>query len=573
MMRRKAVKRSPRLIVLEGADGVGKSALAVTLARRLENLGEKTCVVSFPGREIGTLGAHIYEVHHEPKRFGIEKMTAASKQLLHVAAHIDMIEANLQPWLRDGKTVILDRFWWSTWVYGRIEGVSVNVLDTIINVEREMWGRTRPALTVLVRRREPLDRDVDLPAWNKIQSHYSELAMRVRTEAPVLFLDDSPSPEVACRSVLMALDERAAEVRGLSRQEILIDLATPEQATGAPVVLTHLSPIKATAAYDTYWRFAFKRQEIFFKRLEGRPAPWTDDPILQTFKFTNAYRASDRVSQFLIKDVIYGTQYPTNPEEVFFRTILFKLFNKIGTWELLERVIGPILYSEYSFDRYDDVLTQAMARGERIYSGAYIMPSGGRVLGSSIKHRNHLRLLERMMADDAPRKIQNAKTMHAAFDILLTYPMIGEFLAYQYIIDLNYSEMVCFSERDFVVPGPGALDGIRKCFTDLGGLNEPEVIRFIADQQDREFERLGLSFRSLCGRPLQLIDCQNLFCEVNKYSRVHHPDLAGISGRTRIKQRFSQNPSPISYWYPPKWGLNDRIIGALPNQILTKETL
>ncbi|MCK9912538.1 putative DNA base hypermodification protein, partial [Microbacteriaceae bacterium K1510] len=69
---------------------------------------------------------------------------------------------------------------------------------------------------------------------------------------------------------------------------------------------------------------------------------------------------------------------------------------------------------------------------------------------------------------------------------------------------------------EFVMPGPGALDGIRKCFSSLGGLNEPEIIRLMADIQSDEFARLGLQFRSLFGRSLQLIDCQNLFCEVDK---------------------------------------------------------
>jgi hypothetical protein len=58
---------------------------------------------------------------------------------------------------------------------------------------------------------------------------------------------------------------------------------------------------------------------------------------------------------------------------------------------------------------------------------------------------------------------------------------------------------------------------------------------------------------------LQLIDCQNLFCEVDKYARVYHPEMTGKSGRSRIKQRFHPKASPIDYWYPPKWGLNERI--------------
>ena len=79
------------------------------------------------------------------------------------------------------------------------------------------------------------------------------------------------------------------------------------------------------------------------------------------------------------------------------------------------------------------------------------------------------------------------------------------------------------------------------------------------DKQADEFDRLGLRFKSLWGRPLQLIDCQNLFCEVDKYARIAHPDVVGLTGRTRIKQIYKPSQSPIDYWYPPKWEINDKI--------------
>ena len=96
-----------------------------------------------------------------------------------------------------------------------------------------------------------------------------------------------------------------------------------------------------------------------FRKLEGKEPPWTDDPIIARHKFTNAYRASDRVSQYLIRNVIYhGDQ---SVSEVFFRTILFKLFNKIETWELLRSQLGEITWEGYSFDRVDLVLSDALA--------------------------------------------------------------------------------------------------------------------------------------------------------------------------------------------------------------------
>ena len=139
-----------------------------------------------------------------------------------------------------------------------------------------------------------------------------------------------------------------------------------------------ISPLKPTPVYDTYWRFAAERQRIFFRRVHQQPAPWTDDPVLQLHKFTNAYRASDRASQYLIRRVIYRDDLPGDPPEVVFRILLFKIFNRIETWELFERTLGPITYSDFSFKAYDKVLTKAMKQGESIYSAAYIMPSGGR---------------------------------------------------------------------------------------------------------------------------------------------------------------------------------------------------
>jgi hypothetical protein len=325
------------------------------------------------------------------------------------------------------------------------------------------------------------------------------------------------------------------------------------------MTLRHLLPAQPTVVLDTYWRFAAKRQDVFFRRFEGLPTPWSDDPILSTYKFTNAYRASDRVSQHLIRNVIYRDDLPADCSETFFRILLFKLFNKIETWELLERKLGHIVYSEYSFAEYDRILSDALDAGKKIYSAAYIMPSGGSTYGYPRKHQNHLRLVEQMMRDKLPEKIASARSMQSAFELLRAYPTIGDFLAYQFVTDINYSEIINFTEMDFVVPGPGALDGLRKCFSDYGGLNEPELIRLMVDIQEAEFSRLGLEFRSLWGRRLHLIDCQNLFCEVDKYSRVYHPDIAGISGRTRIKQKYGASKPRISYWYPPKWGLNAAI--------------
>ena len=322
--------------------------------------------------------------------------------------------------------------------------------------------------------------------------------------------------------------------------------------------LHYLKSFDLSIAYETYWSFACKRQDIYFSRLKQEDRPWTQDPVLNVHKFTNAYRASDRVSQYLIKNVIYRDDLPNSAEEIFFRIMLFKLFNKIETWELLEQSFGSISFKDYSFDAYDKVLQKAMERKFRIYSAAYIIPPASS-FGFDRKHQNHLQLLQKMMSDNLVGKLAKTNKMKQAFELIKAYPTMGDFLAYQFVTDINYSEITNFSEMEFVVPGPGARDGLRKCFKDNKKFNEQELIQLMADHQEEEFSRLGLSFKSLWGRPLQLIDCQNLFCEVDKYSRVAHPEIMGVSGRTRIKQKYNYTGELEQPWFPPKWNINEKI--------------
>jgi hypothetical protein len=250
------------------------------------------------------------------------------------------------------------------------------------------------------------------------------------------------------------------------------------------------------------------------------------------------------------------------PEDLFFRILLFKLFNKISTWQLLEEKVGPITFRTYRYNMYDEVLTRALQDGRAIYSAAYIMPSAG-AFGHRRKHRNHLALLEAMMRDSLCSKIGRAPDMATAFRLLRAYPSVGDFLAYQLVTDLNYSELTHFDENEFVVPGPGAVDGIQKAFHDTAGVADADLIRLMVDTQEEEFSQRGLKFRDLFGRPLMCIDCQNLFCEVGKYARVVHPEHPGQAGRVRIKQRFTPSGVLARPWFPPKWGINGRVAMAL----------
>ena len=221
------------------------------------------------------------------------------------------------------------------------------------------------------------------------------------------------------------------------------------------------------------------------------------------------------------------------------------------------------MIDSFDVERYARIL-ENRTRDAPIYSAAYIMPSPP--FGHARKHVNHLELVKRMIADKTWTRMLDSGGLEGAFKVLRGYPSLGDFLAFQFTIDFNYGPAMSFEESEFVVAGPGARDGIRKCFIDTAGLSEADVIRFMAETAEDHFKRLGLAFDTLWGRPLQPIDCQNVFCEVDKYARVVHPEATGKSGRSRIKQRFIPTAQPVPQWYPPKWNLRMEAEGAVPQR-------
>ena len=178
-----------KLFVFEGPDGVGKSSLAKWFKTNLQESGIKASLFSFPGKEAGTLGRHVYELHHDPSRFGIDDLTAGSLQLLHVAAHIDAIELRIKPLLESGETVVLDRFWWSTFVYGLVGGVARSTLCQMIEVERSVWHPIAPDRFFLVMRAAPL-RPEPVELWPRWRDAYLSLANKEKERHPVLLVEN-----------------------------------------------------------------------------------------------------------------------------------------------------------------------------------------------------------------------------------------------------------------------------------------------------------------------------------------------------------------------------------------------
>lgn len=306
--------------------------------------------------------------------------------------------------------------------------------------------------------------------------------------------------------------------------------------------------------YDIYWYFASERQRIFEKRTRGEAQPWTDDPILGKYKFCNVFRVTDRVSQYMIRNVCYHDE-PCTHEDRLFQIVAFRMFSKIETWESVHEFLGryPLLddLADGSFTR---ALEYANNTNGGLYTHAFILCAAD-AYGQGRKYLNHVELFRHMfLADALGEKLLVAQTLREVYDLLHAYPLMGDFMSYQIAIDLNYSDNIHFSENDFTQAGPGALRGMKKMFTDFGDYTPSEIILWMVANQEEEFKRLNLPFNGLFGRPLHAIDCQGLFCEMDKYCREAVPELT--SARKKIKTKYDMPREPMELFLPPKWGLN-----------------
>lgn len=322
----------------------------------------------------------------------------------------------------------------------------------------------------------------------------------------------------------------------------------------ATVHVRRAPPEPRRGVYELYWTFASRRQAAFEARLTGKTWPWADDRILQTFKFCNVFRAADRVSQFMIRDVAYGRDAESTARDRTFQIVAFRTFSKIETWLGVKNLLGGApRIEDLRTGAFERALDRVKASTGGLYTGAFIL-CANKAFGFDEKHRNHVGLFKHMFLENAcAERILQSPSLEDVVGLLQSFPLLGPFMAYQTAIDLNYSDLIDFSENDYTQAGPGALRGLKKAFSTLGDYTPAETILWMVERQDQEFSRLGLPFSGLFGRKLHGIDCQGLFCELDKYCREAVPELT--SARSRIKAKYVATQGPIELFFPPKWGL------------------
>ncbi len=254
-----------------------------------------------------------------------------------------------------------------------------------------------------------------------------------------------------------------------------------------------------------YW--IHERENIRILKESGEPKPWSKDKVFQETYFCNARREDDKVTKYIRK-------YWDDPSMIFSDMTLCRLLNRIET---LENTPVPSLMSnadEWSFAA-DEILHAMSARGEQIWSGAYIVSTNGLSM-SKIDYA--IDLVSKVMAMES--LLQCVTTCSGAHTALMQIKGLGSFLAAQIVADVkNTKGTLLYKSEDkktFSAHGPGSLRGLAWLFQrdKVSPKEYPELIERAAEIV--QFNCYSEDFFS----KFDYQDLQNCLCEFDKYMRV-----------------------------------------------------
>ena len=300
-----------------------------------------------------------------------------------------------------------------------------------------------------------------------------------------------------------------------------------------------MEPVINKDNINLFWKYIIKRYNIYLKRKNNESYPWTDDPILLKWKFTNVFREDDPGTIYVIDKIIPNFQ--NDFQNLLFNVIIYRLYNKINTMDY----IG--LQKIDTFDKQIlEVRLRVLSITDKVFTNAFIVSSFAFISRDCDKIGRTCILLEKIrdMIPELSKNILENKDSEFTYNSLLGIPGIGKFLAYQIAVDLGYWNQEIFNEDECVVSGPGCISGIDKLFVDKGELNYEECIQHLCNIQKQGFLDNGYDmnelFKDRKQRYLNLMAMENCLCEISKYLKVYYK-----KGRARNKYRFTEKISSI----------------------------
>lgn len=275
--------------------------------------------------------------------------------------------------------------------------------------------------------------------------------------------------------------------------------------------------IPLAGSAESFFAFLRERYHVLLRRRAGQPAPWTDDPILQAWRFCNVRREDDKVTVWFRENIRDPLR---NHPSVFFSTIAFRWFNTIETGEALR----PWLLGPWNRDEVQRTLETILGRGGHIFTGAFM-------INSAPGKPKHIDVLDNL--DWVASWLENnawgnfVTSKQRCFESLLNVPRLGNFAAYQIVVDLQYTYLLEKAPdlQTFTVAGPGCAKGIGLCFGD-----DPKLFSYGTKADQKVMLEIMRDVLDIAEDPsmwpeewpkFMLSDIENGFCEYAKWRSGH----------------------------------------------------
>jgi hypothetical protein len=269
--------------------------------------------------------------------------------------------------------------------------------------------------------------------------------------------------------------------------------------------------------WEGLWNYIRERERVRLRKEGTEPWPWTEDRILQQFKFTNVKRIHDRTTQVFYN--IYQENAKDTEQSALYNCALYRYF---GTAEWAG-LVGWQHFHDGEFIRL--MAETAKKRGLQIFTGAYVITNSGQ---TGPKYR----VVEQYLAelwhniDRIVKELNRAFLWEDGYHALHQLPGFGGsgFMAKEVLQDyLLWAPYRFHDDESFTPIGPGAMRGLGRVVS--GDRNArfyfKEGLSLINQIRDTINPLWGDAFYGPAwDGPLTAHDIQFCLCEFDKYERV-----------------------------------------------------
>tara|TARA_R110000787_G_scaffold156836_5_gene270793 strand:- start:1152 stop:2015 length:864 start_codon:yes stop_codon:yes gene_type:complete len=279
-----------------------------------------------------------------------------------------------------------------------------------------------------------------------------------------------------------------------------------------------------------FYNFMIKRENLRLRKAEGLPFPWSDDPILNEYKFTNVKRAHDRTTMWFWN--VLEDHADADPAAILFNCALFRYF---GTMEFYDAIGWQGHWDEKAATRIKHYAKERLANKARVFTGAYVITNQG------ISAPKQDVVVDHFLTpfwQSCPKLCTMARTTGSwevvAREMMKLKGFGGSgFMTKEILQDALHTKVFnnCSDLNTYCPAGPGALRGLGR----LLGSNTPgdmklkqkDALRYMIDIFDERVHFWPATYVEL-----ELHDIQFQLCEFDKYERVRLGQ-----GRPRSKYR------------------------------------